>query len=79
MNARELSKDIPNLTATVHSVRHTYYSMSRRADCNDSVIAIIGHAKKKGSRVAQSYGLFVDDVLLRESQKVWTFIENLLG
>jgi integrase len=80
MLARELSKDIPDPTATVHSARHTFYSISRRADCNDSVIeAITGHAKKEGSRVAQSYGLFADEVLLREAQKVWTFIENLLG
>ena len=80
MLARELSKDIPDPTATVHSARHTFYSISRRADCNDSVIeAITGHAKKEVSRVAQSYGLFADEVLLREAQKVWTFIENLLG
>ena len=80
MLARELSKDIPDPTATVHSARHTFHSISRRANCNDSVIkAITGHAKKEDSRVAQSYGLFADDVLLREAQKVWTFIENLLG
>jgi integrase len=80
MLARELSKDIPDPTATVHSARHTFYSISRRADCNDSVIeAITGHAKKEVSRVAQSYGLFTGEVLLREAQKVWTYIENLLG
>jgi integrase len=80
MLARELSKDLPDPTATVHSARHTFYSISRRADCNDCVIeAITGHAKKEGSRVAQFYGLFTDEDLLREAQKVWTYIENLLG
>ena len=74
-HVRELRKDITDKTATVHSARHTFYSLSRRADCNDSVVeAISGHAKKEGSRVAQSYGLFSDEVLLREAQKVWTFV-----
>lgn len=74
---RELRKDITDKTATVHSARHTFYSLSRRADCNDSVIeAISGHAKKEGSRVAQSYGLFDDQVLLREAQKVWDFVNT---
>ena len=73
--ARELRKDIKDKHAPVHSARHTFYSLSRRADCNDSVIeAISGHAKKEGSRVAQSYGLFDDQVLLREAQKVWDFV-----
>ena len=79
--ARELRKDIKDKQAPVHSARHTFYSLSRRADCNDAVIeAITGHAKKEGSRVAQSYGNFSDDVLLREIQKVWDFVNtNILN
>ena len=75
--ARQLREDIKDKHATVHSARHTFYSLSRRADCRDAVIeAITGHAKKEGSRVAQSYGLFDDKVLLREISKVWKLVET---
>ena len=75
--ARQLREDIKDKYATVHSARHTFYSLSRRADCQEAVIeAITGHAKKEGSRVAQSYGDFADKVLLREISKVWDFVHS---
>ena len=76
----DLRKDISDPTAPVHSARHTFITIARQADCSDSVItALTGHAVKGTSRIAQQYGLFPDEVLLREAQKVWTYIENLLG
>ena len=78
MAGRALRKDIDDPTATCHSGRHTFYTLSRRAECNDSVIeAITGHAKKEGSRVAQMYGLFPDEVLIREARKVWDLVERI--
>ena len=75
--AGQLRTDIKDKYATVHSARHTFYSLSRRADCQDAVIeAITGHAKQSGSRVAQSYGLFDDKVLLREISKVWDYVNT---
>lgn len=76
---RQLRKDIEDPTATPHSARHTFYTLSRRAECNDAVIeAITGHAKKEGSRVAQKYGLFPDEVLIREASKVWNLVNSLV-
>ena len=75
---RELRKDIEDPTATPHSARHTFYTLSRRAECNDAVIeAITGHARKERSRVAQAYGLFPADVLIREAQKVWDLAKRI--
>ena len=72
-----LRQDIKDPTAPVHSARHTFITIARRADCSDSIVtALTGHAVKGTSRIAQQYGLFPDDVLLREAQKVWNYIHN---
>ena len=75
----ELRQFIADPTAPLHSSRHTFISLSRRAGCNDSVIeALTGHRKKDGSRTAQMYGEFGDQVLLREAQKVWNFVNTVI-
>ena len=64
-------------TAPLHSSRHTFLTFSRRADCDTAVVtALTGHHSKETSRVAQSYGLFPDEVLLREAQKVWDYVDT---
>ena len=65
-------------TATPHSARHTFYELSRRADCDQRVIEVLtGHAKVSGSRSARNYGSMPDEVLKREIQKVWDFAAGL--
>ena len=72
-----LRRFISDKTAPLHSSRHTFLTLSRRAGCDTAVItALTGHHSKETSRVAQSYGLFPDEVLLREAQKVWSFVDE---
>ena len=72
-----LGKFITDPLAPVHSSRHTFYSLSRRSGCESGVIeALTGHAKKEGLKVAQFYGDFSHDVLLREAQKVWDYVKE---
>lgn len=76
--SRRLSKIIPDPLATAHSGRHTFYELSRRAGCDSNVIeTVCGHAKVSGSRSAKNYGSMPDEVLIRESQKVWDFVAGL--
>ena len=59
---------------TPHSGRHTFIELSRRAGCDPRVMdAITGHAKKTTS---STYGAYTDDVLIREIEKVWCFINT---
>ena len=75
-----LRQHITDKAATPHSGRHTFYSLARRADVDLSVLtALTGHASKETSRVAQSYGLFKDEVLIREASKVWELIAEIVG
>ena len=78
---RKLRKLIPDPKATPHSGRHTFITLSRQAGCDSRVIeAITGHASgKDGSQVMQGYGEFKDEVLVREAQKVWDFVDLQLG
>ena len=62
-------------TAPLHSSRHTFLTLSRRAGCDTAVItAQTGHHTKDTSRVAQAYGVFPDEVLIRETKKVWEYV-----
>lgn len=59
---------------TPHSGRHTFIELSRRAGCDPRVVdAITGHGKKN---VSSTYGEYTDDVLIREIQKVWSFVDS---
>ncbi len=78
---RDLGQDLREFildpTAPLHSSRHTFLTLSRRAGCDTAVVtALTGHHSKETSRVAQSYGLFPDEVLLREAQKVWDYVDK---
>ena len=65
-------------TPPLQSSRHTFLTLSRRAGCDTAVvIALTGHHPKQTSRVAQSDGLFSDEVLLREAQKVWDDVTSV--
>ena len=64
-------------TPPLQSSRHTFLTLSRRAGCDTAVvIALTGHHPKQTSRVAQSDGLFPDEVLLRQAQKVWDYVST---
>ena len=44
----ELRRFIDDATAPLHSSRHTFITLARRAGCNDSVVeALTGHRKKR--------------------------------
>ena len=74
---QDLRQFIKDPTAPLHSARHTFLSLARRADLNDSVTeALTGHRKKEGSRSAQMYGDFSDEVLMRGARKIWDYINN---
>ena len=75
--ARDLRQFMTDPTAPLHSSRHTFLSLSRPAGCDTAVVtALTGHHSKETSRVAQSYGLFPDEILLREAQKVCHYVST---
>ena len=77
---KDLRKHISDKLATAHSGRHTFYELSRRAGCDQRVIeTICGHGEVTGSRSANKYGSMPDDVLIRESTKVWELVNGLIA
>ena len=59
---------------TPHSGRHTFIELSRRAGCAPRVIdAITGHGKQS---VSSQYDEYTDDILIREINKVWSFVSD---
>ena len=73
---REVKERFNNPQITPHSGRHTFYELSRRAACDPMVIeAVTGHAKKRQS---SQYGTFPNEVMIRESKKVWEFVEGIV-
>ena len=76
-----LRKLIDDRNVTPHSGRHFFIECSRRAGADMTIVAeICGHGSDTGSTSQQGYGSFPDEVLRRESQKVWNFIEkNILN
>ena len=72
-----LREYIDDPQVTPHSGRHTFYELSRRAGCDQSIIEkIAGHSSSEGSKSAKAYGGTPDDVLIRETQKIWDFVNN---
>ena len=73
----QLRKIITDKAVTPHSGRHFFIETSRRAGCDSEIIAeICGHGSDNGSSSQRGYGRFTDEVLLRESQKVWDYIDT---
>ena len=72
-----LRKFIKDRNVTPLSGRHFFLQTSRRADCDEQIIAAIcGHGSSLGSTTQSRYGEFTDDVLIREAQKVWNFVDS---
>lgn len=77
---KDLRKFISDPQVVVHSARHTFYSLSRRAGCDERLIEkITGHAKASGSRTAKGYGDTPDDVLAREIKPIWELVESIIS
>ncbi len=73
----QLRSLISDTNVTPHSGRHFFIEVSRRAGCDAQVIAeICGHGATVGSTSQRGYGAFTDEVLLREAQKVWSYINT---
>ena len=69
---------ITDKQAVVHSARHTFYTLSRRAGCDQRIIErLTGHAKTDGSKTAKGYGDTPDDVLRREITTVWDLVDSI--
>ena len=65
---------------TVHSCRHTYMTLSRRAGCDPRIVEqLVGHAATTGSRSTAAYGAWPDAVLLNEAEKVWHLVHTIKG
>lgn len=73
-------KHITDETVTLHSGRHTFIELSRRADCEPRVIEeLCGHGSSVGSSSHKAYGSFTDEVLRREITKVWSLIDSIVN
>lgn len=72
-----IRKLISDKTVTPHSGRHTFIEVARRAGADMSIVEeICGHGSTTGSTSQKGYGAFPDEVLRRESSKIWDFIKN---
>ena len=63
----------------VHSCRHSFKTISRAvgmpADISDE---LSGHAKASVSAVSDGYGSYPDELLIKESSKVWSYLNDLV-
>lgn len=63
----------------IHSTRHTWKTWSRRVgmpiDVSDE---IDGHKKKITTDVSDGYGIYPDELLLEQGQKIWNYLDSLL-
>jgi integrase len=64
----------------IHSTRHTWKTWSRRVgmpiDVSDE---LDGHKKTITSNVSDGYGIYPDELLIEQNQKVWNYLDNLLA
>ena len=62
----------------VHSCRHSFKSITRAvgmpAEVSDE---ISGHAKANVNPTADGYGSYPDELLLKENQKVWDYLDSI--
>lgn len=63
----------------IHSTRHTWKTWSRRVgmpiDVSDE---LDGHKKKITSDTSDGYGIYPDELLIEQNQKVWNYLDTLL-
>lgn len=75
----ELRKVITDKQAVVHSARHTFITLSRRAQCDARVTEVLtGHSKNEGSKTHAKYGETPDGVLRREITMVWELLKSIV-
>jgi integrase len=64
----------------IHSTRHTWKTWSRRVgmpiDVSDE---LDGHKKTITSDASDGYGIYPDELLIEQNQKIWNYLDNLLG
>ena len=73
---REARSRFNDRLLTPHCGRHTFIELSRRAGCDSLTIdAVTGHGKKNQS---SRYGNYPDEVLIRETKKVWDKVDEIL-
>jgi integrase len=69
-----------NEKLVIHSTRHTWKTWSRRVgmpiDVSDE---LDGHKKKITSDVSDGYGIYPDELLIEQNQKVWNYLDTLLA
>ena len=64
----------------VHSCRHTYKTICRVVGMPHEISdAISGHLKQTVSATSDGYGSYPDELLLKENQKVWGYLNELEG
>jgi integrase len=82
---RLLQKDLNQLPTrddklVIHSTRHTWKTWSRRVgipvDVSDE---IDGHKKKITTDVSDGYGIYPDELLIEQNNKVWNFLDDLIS
>ncbi|MDC0261199.1 hypothetical protein OAK65_03675 [Synechococcus sp. AH-551-N17] len=75
---REMFPDDRRLV--VHSCRHTYKTICRVVGMPHEISdAISGHLKQTVSATSDGYGSYPDELLLKENQKVWDYLNELEG
>ena len=73
----QIREHVDEKLATAHSGRYSFYELSRRAGCDQSVNeTICGHAETTGSRSAGNDCSMPDDVLKREIHMVWDLVDE---
>ena len=71
---------ISDKNVTPHSGRHTFIELARRAGADLRIIdEVCGHGSKQGSSSQRGYGAFPDEVLTRETKKVWELITHIVN
>jgi hypothetical protein len=64
----------------IHSTRHTWKTWSRRVgipiDVSDE---IDGHKKKITTDVSDGYGIYPDELLIEQNNKVWSYLDDLIS
>ncbi|CAK6690322.1 hypothetical protein OGCDGJMD_00808 [Cyanobium usitatum str. Tous] len=82
---RRLRADLQSLESrdeklVIHSTRHTWKTWSRRVgipiDVSDE---IDGHKKKITTDVSDGYGIYPDELLIEQNNKVWQFLDDLIS
>jgi integrase len=82
---RKLRSELDSLSTrddrlVIHSTRHTWKTWSRRVgipiDVSDE---IDGHKKTITTKVSDGYGIYPDELLLEQNQKVWDYLDGIIG